>query len=82
MMQRKPLNVHDFHPGSVEKMDHGTQGPVRNVFVIDGVERALFQQVHQIMRFNDKSPAWLKNYLETRDKILKLRDVWETCWLR
>ena len=60
MMEWEPLNVHDFHPGSVEKMDHGTQGPVRDVLVINRVERALFQQVDEIVRLDDKSAAWLQ----------------------
>src|SRR2546425_103702 len=70
-MEWHTLDIYDFHAAATDEMHHGTECPVRNMLVVDGVKGSLLQQVYQVMRLYHEDTPRREYGLDTGYEILE-----------
>ena len=74
-MCRELFHVKHTQAGTSEDVADDEQREVAVVLVIDGVERAQFDQSQHVLEFDRQHSTWFQECLHTGDEVMQVRDV-------
>ena len=77
MVQGQPLCIYNFKAMRFKQPAHRAEGPIGDVLVVNGIERALVENIDEVMRLDHKDASGRQRGVQALEEVLEFRNVRE-----